>query len=105
MYSVLTHDNYVISKSLNCMCVWREKNKNNNTCDVTVTSRDENHCHSPACVSVSDSVSSEEDYKMEMLRHLRKLSDLGFFAIESGQPGTFRGKANAYKFLEWRPEL
>jgi len=44
---------------------WREKNKNNNTCDVTVTSRDENHCHSPACVSVSDSVSSEEDYKEE----------------------------------------
>jgi hypothetical protein len=40
---------------------WREKNKNNNTCDVTVTSRDENHCHSPACVSVSDSVSSEKN--------------------------------------------
>jgi hypothetical protein len=41
---------------------------------------------------------------MEMLRYLRKLSDLGFLSIESGQPGTFGRKANEYTVLDWKPE-
>jgi hypothetical protein len=39
-----------------------------------------------------------------IVRHLWKLSDLGFLSIESGEAGTFGRKANAYKLLEWKPE-
>lgn len=43
------------------MRLWREKNKENEKSDITVTSRDVTGCHSP--VSVSVSVSSEGDCK------------------------------------------
>jgi hypothetical protein len=39
-----------------------------------------------------------------MLRHLRKLADLKFLSIESGEAGPFGRKSNEYTLLDWKPE-
>ncbi|MBU2051379.1 MAG: hypothetical protein KKH61_20720, partial [Gammaproteobacteria bacterium] len=43
---------------------------------------------------------------IEVLRLLRKLSDIGFITIASGQAGTFGGRrANEYRVLDWKPDV